>query len=601
MSYSHRDFRIVEQIEKSLAAIDLSIWIDYSSMDAGDRIRDVIERSISNSLAYVICLSSSSIASPWVSIELTIALSVANTRDGRFIIPLLLDDSVLPESISNMTYIDFRRPAEFSHSIERLADVLRFYEDDDRTSYGDPDDAFLERLKETLVKPDSSANRVEFGMEEFLLRTSVRLAIDCVKFDRYEGSNFEAITQIMAHFSHGAFRDAGGIANGQAIAMAIACGLANRFMKTSRPPASYSKALASFVNNEYIGDRFRKLFLEALIDLNQFSAHETLSVLVVPSIFPARRVSPFANFLLNGINEPSKGGTESTILKLWDRATYSNRLAISRYIEKYVRWSDDGAGCQPLDVRCRSGRAFSDLLERPFSFAMTVDNDLLLRECTMLVEKQLANPTPSINEFVGAFEVIAQSLKSNPGAAQIIAKFLEDSMNNALPWSESLSISIALELCTSPFVGVIESHAIILFLEKTEGSAALLSMSDNWKYFWVAPKFNDMLLGDNPFIYQWYLFCKWLGGHIPYLVKTLDGLDDMNAKYCLRRHLLEVKRKDRDETDKIMLRYASGSLPGLDACLAIVSLTDKSGGDWRSFLKEYKTKQGQQKSRRRRR
>jgi hypothetical protein len=175
-------------------------------------------------------------------------------------------------------------------------------------------------------------------------------------------------------------------------------------------------------------------------------------------------------------------------------------------------------------------------------------------------------------------------------AGTAFEKILVAFVQNLLPWGDVSGISIALELATSRFVGTLETHSMILYLADRNRRSPLLAMSRNWKQFWLTPKYERLVPRDNPFVFDWYIFCKSIGGHLPHLLQSLNRIDDVNAKACLARCIRQIPPRNRDPYDRIMLRYADGKKSMLETIFAIVRLTDPDDRPFKVAFQEFKAK-----------
>jgi TIR domain-containing protein len=70
LSYSRYDTRIAEIIFRDLTSANLDVWFADKAMHAGQRIRDEINRAITDAGSFLILISKNSIKSEWVLNEL---------------------------------------------------------------------------------------------------------------------------------------------------------------------------------------------------------------------------------------------------------------------------------------------------------------------------------------------------------------------------------------------------------------------------------------------------------------------------------------------------------------------------------------------------
>ncbi len=126
ISYSREDFRFVEKLEKELQQQDIDVWVDKRRIDPGERVSNKLDAAILEHDYFAVVLSPESIRSEWVQKEIGAALSIEaniNRRKSDFvkIIPLMLREVQLPDSIRDKNYIDFRDENQFSENVQELA------------------------------------------------------------------------------------------------------------------------------------------------------------------------------------------------------------------------------------------------------------------------------------------------------------------------------------------------------------------------------------------------------------------------------------------------------------------------------------------------
>jgi TIR domain-containing protein len=107
ISYAHKDLERVANISRALADLDVSVWSDQK-IRAGEQWMTEIEKALTEAKVLVLCVSPSFLASDWAQFEIGVALS--RSRDaGVKVIPILLNDSIVPEALNRFQFIDARR------------------------------------------------------------------------------------------------------------------------------------------------------------------------------------------------------------------------------------------------------------------------------------------------------------------------------------------------------------------------------------------------------------------------------------------------------------------------------------------------------------
>jgi hypothetical protein len=106
VSYCHQDRQAVLPIEAELRRRKYDVWIDTRQLSAGSNLVDEVSRAIARADLYVVALSSASLASPWVTHELTLAVNTEINTGRPRIVPLRLESVSVPPVIANRVYVD---------------------------------------------------------------------------------------------------------------------------------------------------------------------------------------------------------------------------------------------------------------------------------------------------------------------------------------------------------------------------------------------------------------------------------------------------------------------------------------------------------------
>lgn len=109
LSYAREDRARVEDIYDSLRAEGFRPWIDVRDIRAGAKWSSEIGKAIRQADLLLVFISNNSVSKRgYFQRELKIALSVLSERPESeiFLIPVRLDESALPESLSHIQYID---------------------------------------------------------------------------------------------------------------------------------------------------------------------------------------------------------------------------------------------------------------------------------------------------------------------------------------------------------------------------------------------------------------------------------------------------------------------------------------------------------------
>jgi len=99
----------------------IHVWIDEACLNVGDVLLDTISSAIDRVDYLVALISNASIQSSWVRKELSIAMTKEINGKRVVVIPVRLDDCLMPPFLSDKLYADMRDPSKFAHEIDRIA------------------------------------------------------------------------------------------------------------------------------------------------------------------------------------------------------------------------------------------------------------------------------------------------------------------------------------------------------------------------------------------------------------------------------------------------------------------------------------------------
>jgi hypothetical protein len=107
LSHSSKDKPFIRQLAADLTANGVSVWLDEQRIRVGDSIPEKVAQGLAGSDYFLIVMSQNSVESEWIKKELNNALVREVQRRKVHILPLKLDDSPIPEIISDKLYADF--------------------------------------------------------------------------------------------------------------------------------------------------------------------------------------------------------------------------------------------------------------------------------------------------------------------------------------------------------------------------------------------------------------------------------------------------------------------------------------------------------------
>ena len=123
MSYAHPDREIARRIASELRKSGLTVWFDEWEMMHGDSIIERIDRAVSTSDFLIVLLSRSSVDSRWVQSELNAALARELQSRAITVLPVLIEDCIIPARLADKSYLDLRKDFErgLEHLVQRLS------------------------------------------------------------------------------------------------------------------------------------------------------------------------------------------------------------------------------------------------------------------------------------------------------------------------------------------------------------------------------------------------------------------------------------------------------------------------------------------------
>jgi hypothetical protein len=106
ISHSSKDKKFVRMLKDCLEANDIDTWVDEDELELGDSLASKLEAALNNSSHFVLVLSSASVESDWVKLEMKKALTNQNTGLLQKIIPIKYRSCELPQELSDRIYHD---------------------------------------------------------------------------------------------------------------------------------------------------------------------------------------------------------------------------------------------------------------------------------------------------------------------------------------------------------------------------------------------------------------------------------------------------------------------------------------------------------------
>lgn len=112
LSHNIKDKDFAREIAIFLVAENINVWFDEWKISAGDSIVEQINKGLLGCTHFLIIWSNNASTSNWVRRELHSTLAKA-IKDGiPRVIPIVLDDTPLPELIADIRYIKYKGGSE---------------------------------------------------------------------------------------------------------------------------------------------------------------------------------------------------------------------------------------------------------------------------------------------------------------------------------------------------------------------------------------------------------------------------------------------------------------------------------------------------------
>ncbi len=112
ISHNSRDKDVAREIGVFLIAEGVSVWFDEWEIAAGDSITEAINSGLAGATHLVIVWSANASKANWVRRELAAALNRSVTTGTPKIIPVVLDETPLPELLRDIRYLRYAGGAE---------------------------------------------------------------------------------------------------------------------------------------------------------------------------------------------------------------------------------------------------------------------------------------------------------------------------------------------------------------------------------------------------------------------------------------------------------------------------------------------------------
>ena len=130
-----KDHFVVE-FSRRLRENGVNAWLDQWEMKPGDSLVDkIFEEGLKEARAVIVVLSKVSVQKPWVREELNTSV-VNRISRGTRLIPVVIDDCEVPESLRSTLWQKVDDLADYSQSLQRILSAI--FDVDDKPTIGQP-------------------------------------------------------------------------------------------------------------------------------------------------------------------------------------------------------------------------------------------------------------------------------------------------------------------------------------------------------------------------------------------------------------------------------------------------------------------------------
>jgi len=124
MCHSSADKPFVRRLTRRLTNSGVSLWLDEAELKVGESLLRKLAGAISSCEFLVAVISSTSVESPWVQIELDIAMTREVSGKRLVVLPVKIDTCQLPTYLLHKLYADFNSPLALEAELRKLLKAL---------------------------------------------------------------------------------------------------------------------------------------------------------------------------------------------------------------------------------------------------------------------------------------------------------------------------------------------------------------------------------------------------------------------------------------------------------------------------------------------
>lgn len=147
ISYSQEDKYIAEKFFNKLKKEGFEPWLDVKSIKPGEDLQNSIDKAIQKTDLFIVLVSKNIIQDERVKKEIQVALNIAQRKLDKeiFVLPIKIDNSEVPNTLSNFKYLDFSRSIDWD---KLLLSVYPTFEEDQKEKHKLIEDKWLDLLEE---------------------------------------------------------------------------------------------------------------------------------------------------------------------------------------------------------------------------------------------------------------------------------------------------------------------------------------------------------------------------------------------------------------------------------------------------------------------
>jgi len=123
-SWHFGEHHFAVKLANALRLRGIDTWLDEKKIPGGGHVRDRVMRGVQICDVFLFVMSPAAVISPWCRLELEEALK-QRSEIGIQIVPLRLKKWLIPKTLRDLLYIDFRDDMQFEELMEKLLTSIK--------------------------------------------------------------------------------------------------------------------------------------------------------------------------------------------------------------------------------------------------------------------------------------------------------------------------------------------------------------------------------------------------------------------------------------------------------------------------------------------